>query len=381
MFLFGSKSSKQALCFSSTKHFQSPYHKTQYQIIIRNPFSYQANVVNLEHKLHHPDIMLQAQPLISVIVPVYKAEAYLHRCVDSLVAQTLKNIEILLINDGSPDQSGAICDEYAQRYPFIKVFHNKNQGVSATRQFGIDHASGIYSIHTDPDDWVEPTMLEDLYNKAQETNADMVIFDFIAEYKNKSKYCKQQPSDYAPNKVLKEMFTVLHGSCVNKLIRHSCYKEYNVSFPIGFSCFEDLYTTVSLLRNNIKVAYIPKAYYHYDKSINTNSIIKHYTLKSCEEDLYMFKAFSELAKTLGDAKDVCLQTLASLLVARAFNSGIFSSKEFRANFEFAIPYIQANPRIKAFRKWKFCMACKGYYSIIYLPQRIAKDFKQCLKQL
>ena len=118
-------------------------------------------------------------PIISIIVPVYKAEAYLHRCVDSLLIQTFTDFEILLIDDGSPDRSGAICDVYAAKDQRVRVFHKENGGVSDARQFGVDHALGEYIIHADPDDWVDPTMLEELYRKACETDADIVIADFF----------------------------------------------------------------------------------------------------------------------------------------------------------------------------------------------------------
>ena len=94
-------------------------------------------------------------PSISVIVPVYRAEDYLERCVESLLSQTFPDFEILLVDDGSPDHSGAICDDYARKDDRIKVFHKLNGGVSSARQYGIDHAIGEYVIHADPDDWVE----------------------------------------------------------------------------------------------------------------------------------------------------------------------------------------------------------------------------------
>ena len=122
-------------------------------------------------------------PSISIIVPVYKAEPYLHRCVDSLLAQTFTDFEVLLIDDGSPDRSGEICDDYARKDARVRVFHQENGGVSVARQRGLDEALGEYTIHADPDDWVEPDMLEALYRKAKEDDADMVICDFVNEYK------------------------------------------------------------------------------------------------------------------------------------------------------------------------------------------------------
>ena len=119
--------------------------------------------------------MCVSKVAISIIVPVYKAELYLHRCLDSILAQTLTNFELLLIDDGSLDGSGRLIDEYAKKDKRVKSFHKVNGGVSSARQFGLDRAVGEYVIHVDPDDWVEPNMLEELYTKAKTDNTDMVI--------------------------------------------------------------------------------------------------------------------------------------------------------------------------------------------------------------
>ena len=123
-------------------------------------------------------------PKVSVIVPIYKAEKYINRCIDSILAQTFTDWELLLIDDGSPDRSGEICDEYAENDPRIRVFHKANGGVSSARQMGQEEAVGEYTIHVDPDDWVEPTMLEELYAKAEADDADMVICDFFLDTKS-----------------------------------------------------------------------------------------------------------------------------------------------------------------------------------------------------
>ena len=102
---------------------------------------------------------MKNQPLVSVIVPVYNAEKYIDRCIQSLLSQTLSDIEIIMVDDGSADRSGAICEQYARKDQRINVFHQTNRGVAAARQRGIDMAQGIFSIHVDPDDWIESTML------------------------------------------------------------------------------------------------------------------------------------------------------------------------------------------------------------------------------
>ena len=234
--------------------------------------------------------MFSDSPKISVIVPVYKAEAYLHRCVDSLLAQTFQDFEVLLIDDGSPDRSGEICDEYARKDSRVRVFHKENGGVSSARQYGMDHAKGEYTIHADPDDWVEPTMLEELYRKAKEEDADMVICDFYVDEKEGTHYQAQKPSDLQAEKVCCELFHRLHGSTCNKLVRRACFLRYEVRFPLELSYCEDLFVNACLLSHGIRVAYLPKAFYHYDQHVNHDSLVH----KPIETILDRGKKFIEL---------------------------------------------------------------------------------------
>ena len=99
-------------------------------------------------------------PLVSIIVPVYKAEQWLHRCVDSILAQTMTDFELLLIDDGSPDKSGEICDEYAAKDNRVRVFHKENGGVSSARNLGLDNAVGDFVMFVDSDDWIVSDCLE-----------------------------------------------------------------------------------------------------------------------------------------------------------------------------------------------------------------------------
>ena len=110
---------------------------------------------------------------ISIIVPVYNVEKYIRRCIDSLISQTFKSIEILLIDDGSTDNSGAICDEYALIDGRIKVVHKRNGGVSSARNVGLDNAAGTYIMFCDPDDYVEPTWCERMYDVMAGTEGDV----------------------------------------------------------------------------------------------------------------------------------------------------------------------------------------------------------------
>ena len=123
---------------------------------------------------------------ISVIIPVYNVEQYLEKCLDSILNQTYKNIEIILVNDRSIDKSGLICDEYSRKYNNIRVFHNENGGVSSARNLGIDNATGQYLAFIDPDDYIDVNMYEILVEKIVETNSDIAMcsFVYVKEHEN-----------------------------------------------------------------------------------------------------------------------------------------------------------------------------------------------------
>lgn len=221
-------------------------------------------------------------PKISIIVPIYKAEAYLHKCIDSILSQTFTDYEIILIDDGSPDNSGQICDNYANKDSRIKVIHKKNGGVSKARQSGLDNARGEYLIHVDPDDWIETTMLEELYSKAIETDADMVFCDYYENQGETQKYVTQKPTKETPECVLEGLLMQqLHGSCCNKLIKRVCFNKYNICFPNNFNLGEDLYVNAILCSKIQNIKYLPKAFYHYDQTVNVNS----YTTSNSREKL------------------------------------------------------------------------------------------------
>ena len=130
-------------------------------------------------------------PAISIIVPVYKAEKYLSRCLDSILAQTFQDYEVILVDDGSPDRSGEICEMYAQKDTRFNVIHQPNRGVSCARMSGLKACKGLYVIQYDPDDWVESDMLSVLFQSAIENSAEVVICDYIAEKSGESVYHSQ----------------------------------------------------------------------------------------------------------------------------------------------------------------------------------------------
>lgn len=203
-------------------------------------------------------------PDVSIVVPVYNLEKWIGRCLDSIAQQTFSNFEVLLIDDGSTDNSGAICDEYAKRDSRFHAYHKENGGLASANQYGLDRATGKYIINVDPDDWVEEEMLASLYSKAEENNADMVICDFYMDYPQKQIYKTQRPDSLEPGYIIDSLFSgKLHGSHWNKLIRTSCIWEGQVSFVEGANYCEDLLFNVNVLTHIKKVSYLHAAFYHY----------------------------------------------------------------------------------------------------------------------
>ena len=316
-------------------------------------------------------------PKISVIVPVYKAEKYLHRCVDSILAQTFTDFEVLLIDDGSPDRSGDICDEYAKKDSRVRVFHKENGGVSSARQCGIDNAQGEYTIHADPDDWVEPNMLEELYAKAKEDDADMVICDFYVNNADRQIYNKQEPSALDHETVLLELFQQLHGSCCNKLVRRACYIKNKVQFELGLSFCEDLYFHACLLKNAITISYLSKAFYHYDQIINTNSIVARYKKTTFDYDKMLYDKFTELL--IGtSAYSLAEINMGYLAVSRAFHAKVYTSKEFKDRFYQFKNCVREKRRMKKIGFIYYSLliySCLGYYSLMFTIFRILIKIK------
>lgn len=214
-------------------------------------------------------------PVVSIIVAVYNVERLIRRCLDSICAQSFSDFEVVLINDGSSDNSGKICDEYAQIDPRFKVIHQNNKGVSQVRELGIKESSGIYTIHVDPDDWIEGNMIEKLISTAIKNNADIVICDYFVN-KNSSQTIKcERPLSLNPQEVLLELFYRISGSLCNKLVKRDLYN--GISFVNGISCGEDYLTCMRLLKKANIISYVPVAFYHYDITSNGESLTKKMT--------------------------------------------------------------------------------------------------------
>ena len=311
-----------------------------------------------------------SKPLVSIIIPVYNVELYLSNCIDSILAQSFTDWECILVDDGSKDKSGSICDNYALKDNRIKVIHQNNSGVSVARQVGIDNVCGEYSIHIDPDDWVESNMIEELYKKAKSDDADMVICDYFKNEDGVQQYINQSPNFLEPIKIIEQMLTTnmypqLYGSCCNKLVRCSCFNSSDnlIRFePDDLSLGEDLVFNCRLLMSTVhRVSYLNKAFYHYE--VRSNSLYS--TLKNKNNNnCYLIKILEGIVKDekILDAMSLKLQYLQIL----------FDKKEFKK-----LKNLYPNTQHKIIHKYPhsfLSLALKGFPRFAYFARSVYRLF-------
>ncbi|MDU6765984.1 MAG: glycosyltransferase family 2 protein [Gemella haemolysans] len=210
---------------------------------------------------------------ISVIVPVYNVEQYLERCVDSIINQTYKNLEIILVNDGSTDNSGQLCDELAKKDDRIRVIHKKNGGLSDARNMGIDEAEAELIGFIDSDDYIDEDMYELLINNLKAANADLSMCGHYDVYNNvlEAQVVDKKTWELSPQEAIKMVMEakILSVTAVNKLYKKSLFSE--LKFEIG-KIAEDAFIMIKLLdKCNKIVATNEKKYYyvHRENSITT----------------------------------------------------------------------------------------------------------------
>lgn len=208
---------------------------------------------------------------ISVIMPVYKVEDYVGKSIESIQAQTLTEWELFAVDDGSPDNSGAICEEYAKKDPRIKVIHQENAGAPAARNVAIDKAVGEFMYFMDSDDWAEPTMLEDMYKIATENDRQLVVAGYYIDtyYNDEEKFTQEQfvPSAiYKTQQEFREAAYKLFDKNLlytpwNKLFSSEYLRANKLYFPNTF--WDDFPFNLSVVRDVERVAVTDKKYYHF----------------------------------------------------------------------------------------------------------------------
>ena len=236
-------------------------------------------------------------PKISIIIAIFRCEKYIEACACSLFEQTLEHIEYLFINDATPDNSieilNRVINNYPTRKPFVKIFNlGSNRGVSNARRVGIENATGEYIIHCDSDDWVEKDMYERLYNKAKETDADVVGCNFRHEFANNHYDFHQQYADTVEENISRLINGKIFPSLCTSLTRRSLIEENKISFPKGLNMGEDLYFNLQLYLHAKKIVGMDWAPYHYRHTDDSSCVQR--TRKSIDSDIAIARLIEKL---------------------------------------------------------------------------------------
>lgn len=308
---------------------------------------------------------------VSVIIPVYRVEKFIEKCAASLFSQTLDDVEFIFVDDASPDNSMAVLEKCIQQYPQRKaqirmLTHKENKGLPAARNTGLAVASGEYVFHCDSDDFVEPDMLETLYDEAKKKDADIVWCDWYLSFEHNERYMKQP--DYAtPMEALKAMLAGLMKFNVwNKLVRRRLYADNQISFPAGYAMGEDM-TMMLLFAVAGKVAYIPQAFYHYVK-LNTEAYSQNFSLNHLESVKHNIRTVELfLHSRLGNGLDL---EIACMKLEAKFPFLMSNRKEMYRLWERTYPeanaYILRNHYISRRRRWVQWCAAKQLWFLVRL---------------
>lgn len=253
-------------------------------------------------------------PLVSIIVPIYKVEPYLRRCLDSIVNQTYTKLEIILVDDGSPDGCPQICDEYAAKDKRIIVIHKENGGLSDARNAGLDICKGEYVSFVDSDDWVAEDFVNVLINVIKRENADIAIGNFEKVF-NEKLYKNQSPNESNCSIEIfdgKDAFRQLFGkNGVSFVVSWGkLYKKYMFEkkrFPIGL-LHEDVYTTYKLLYNSSKVTFLDfPLYFYFQREDSIIGKIKQSSISALRANVERYYFIKESKNQ--DLKKLCFENL------------------------------------------------------------------------
>ena len=234
--------------------------------------------------------------LISVIISVYNSENFIEQCVRSVMKQTYKDLEIIAVDDGSPDSSGIICDKLAKEDNRIVVIHQPNGGASAAQNAGIERAKGDYLVFLDGDDYISPLLIERLYVTLQENNADMVICDqilFEGDFVNEEKpQVGARITRYNIKEAIIELIKdeTIHNYAFGRLFKHKLFDD--IRFPIGIK-YDDVYIMHRVFAKCSSIIYLPETLYFYRQ--HEGSILHNRTL---DLSLDQYEAYQEQRKKI-----------------------------------------------------------------------------------
>lgn len=235
--------------------------------------------------------MTETRPYLSIVVPAYNVEEYLPQCAESILGQTFQDFELLLVDDGSTDATGALCDKYAATDCRVRTIHKKNGGLVSARKAGLSEAAGKYVAYVDGDDWVAETMFEELSRKAMETGADIVISDFVAAGKTQENLSQNMDGGFYDKealngKVYPEMLSKgdyfsfgFQPSLCSRLFRRELLQKYQMKVDDSIRLGEDAACSYACLLEAESIYYLKEGFFYFYRmreSSISHAIIKTY---------------------------------------------------------------------------------------------------------
>lgn len=270
-------------------------------------------------------------PYFSVIVPAFQAEKTIKRCIDSVIKQSYQDFELIIINDGSTDQTYNICKGY-ERDDRVCIISQENKGISATRQLGLSLSVGRYIQFIDSDDWVDASYFEVMHKLLQAYDYDVVILDYYAEEIKNTKYKSLGIKSLDRNDLVKGLATNIPGVLWNKVIKRDLFYKYNIGFNSGLSYCEDWVVSYKLFNAPSKIFYYEKAFYHYDLYSNVYSLARIINEKTLENR----RAYIEYIEKIGvrELYPKVFQTQYADYAYVIVRSNTYSNSQYKKDFSF-----------------------------------------------
>lgn len=287
---------------------------------------------------------------ISVIIPVYNAEKWLRRCIDSILAQTFTDFELLLVDDGSTDGSPAICDSYATLDPRVRVFHKPNGGVSSARNLGLDNARGVWVTFVDSDDFLSPHSFQSLINHInKETDIIIGDFDFFNNESNEYHHPSLINREQFISEYISSSWIVIWGC----LIRNEILKRNKIRFPEHLRYSEDFRTMVSILNHSKGIVRDNSIVYHYFRGNENSATSQNNDIVDKHQHQAYLECIEEIINSLifpSFEKGICWHLLRS---EQSQIKNLQRLVEFRKSYPRKFKYLYSNPFIS--KKMKFLM--------------------------
>ena len=322
----------------------------------------------------------------SVIIPVYNTEKYIRKCLDSLVYQTYKNLQIILVDDGTQDAAGDICDEYAAKYPMFEVYHKKNEGLALTRNYGMKYIIGDYFTFIDSDDWVDKKYFEICNNYLKKNHVDIAMTPYVREYTKSA----------VKNELFTKMNIVFNEKETSKILRRLVgevgselnhpgrIEDYNTAWAKFYNTSkfykiksedgkrsEDLLFNIHCFSIADSAGYIGNTYYHYNRQ-NDSSIVSNLNIKLADQFKALYSEINNIIaeNKLGSEYKVALNNRIILnLITVAINYGTTGNLSLSKRLRILENVLSDEMYVNAFKKFDFTYLHRNYKIFFFLCKK------------